>query len=163
MDRDGVINRLLPNDYIKQISEFELLEDTIPALSLFKKLFARIFIVTNQQGIGKGLMINSIDEIHTFFLSKLPPSLHPDKIYHCPHLTSDNCVCRKPKPGMALMAKNDFPDIELTSSIIVGDSLSDMEFGQNAGMNTAFISSLENETHQSFENLLSFANFLTPK
>lgn len=139
LDRDGVINQLREADYVKHTSEFVLLPEVIPALTILRPLFKRIFVVTNQQGIGKGLMQHSIDEIHNFFLSQIPNNLHPDKIYHCPHLTADNCSCRKPMPGMALQAKNDFPEIQLTHSVMVGDSESDMAFGRNAGMHCIFI------------------------
>jgi len=167
IDRDGVINLLREQDYVKQKHEFILLNETIPALEIFKKLFKRIFIVTNQQGIGKGLMIDSIHEIHSYFLSLLPESLRPDNIYHCPHLSSQLCACRKPKPGMALMAKNDFPEINLNSSFMIGDSLSDMEFAKNADIQGLFISHkpLENPSVNlpTFSNILEVAQFLNSK
>ena len=163
IDRDGVINKLRPEDYVKQIREFELLPEVIPALEIFKPLFKRIFIITNQQGIGKGLMIDSIDTIHTHFLSLIPPHLHPDKIYHCPHLKDAHCACRKPKPGMALMAKNDFPEIQLSSSIMIGDSSSDIEFAKNGGMLPVLISnkaSSSNPEYPVFLDILAFAQSL---
>jgi D-glycero-D-manno-heptose 1,7-bisphosphate phosphatase len=158
IDRDGVINQLRVQDYVKQKNEFILLKETIPALEIFRTLFKRIFIVTNQQGIAKGLMVDSIDEIHSFFLSQIPENLHPDKIYHCPHLSSENCACRKPKPGMALIAKNDFPEINLSSSFMIGDSYSDMEFAKNAGMHGFFIE--HNKINASDNNSLNFSNIL---
>lgn len=134
IDRDGVINRLRENDYVKKISEFELLPEVIPALEILSRKFRYLFVVTNQQGIGKGLMTDSIETIHNHFLQLLPEPLRPHRIYHCPHLKTEGCVCRKPMPGMALMAKNDFPEIQLGDSFMIGDSESDMEFGRNAGM-----------------------------
>lgn len=158
IDRDGVINQLRVQDYVKQKQEFILLKETIPALEIFHRLFKRIFIVTNQQGIGKGLMIDSIDDIHSFFLSQIPENLHPDYIYHCPHLSAENCACRKPKPGMALKAKNDFPEINLSCSFMIGDSLSDMEFAKNAGMHGFFIE--HNKINASENNSVKFSNIL---
>ncbi len=163
IDRDGVINKLRVDDYVKQINEFELLPEVIPALQIVRPFFKRIFVVTNQQGIGKGLMIDSIEEIHAHFLDLLPSNLHLDKIYHCPHLKEDNCICRKPKPGMALMAKNDFPEIELTSSIMIGDSQSDMEFAKNSGILPIFISENKNLEIPTFSNILSFAQSFVKK
>lgn len=167
IDRDGVINKLRVADYVKQISEFDLLPEVIPALEILRPLFKRIFVVTNQQGIGKGLMIDSIDKIHEHFLSLLPFNLLPDKIYHCPHLREDNCVCRKPKPGMALMAKNEFPEIQLTNSIMIGDSQSDMEFAKNSGISQVFISkinsSFKNGEIPIFTDILAFAQSLVQK
>jgi len=161
LDRDGVINVLKHMDYVKETEEFILMPGIEDSLKIFKSYFKRIFVVTNQQGVGKGLMIDSVDTIHAYFLSLIPESLHPDKLYHCPHLKEENCVCRKPNPGMALMAKNDFPEIDLVHSIIVGDSESDMEFGLNAGMQTAFISSQSHTKYQTFLNLPAFAQNLT--
>lgn len=167
IDRDGVINTLRADDYVKQISEFELLPEVIPALEILRPLFKRIFIITNQQGIGKGLMIESIENIHSYFLSLLPHTLHPDKIYYCPHLKESNCACRKPKPGMALMAKNDFPEIQLNSSVMIGDSQSDMEFAKNAGIKPVLISENKlatgDENISVFPGILAFAHSLVQK
>lgn len=163
IDRDGVINELRPADYVKSASEFILLPEVVPALLIFKRLFKRIFIVTNQQGIGKGLMNESIDKIHEHFLSLVPIELHPDKIYHCPHLKEERCSCRKPMPGMALRAKLDFPEIQLSHSLMVGDSQSDMVFGENCGMQLALISNAPASFSNSFptySNLLTFAQHL---
>jgi histidinol-phosphate phosphatase family protein len=163
IDRDGVINKLRIDDYVKQLNEFELLTEVIPALKILRPLFKRIFVVTNQQGIGKGLMVNSIEEIHTHFLDILPSNLHPDKIYHCPHLKDAGCVCRKPKPGMALKAKYDFPEIELTNSIMIGDSQSDMEFAKSAGILPVFISKNSHPEFLTFSDILAFALSLVQK
>ena len=163
IDRDGVINKLRVADYVKQINEFELLPEVIPALEILRPLFKRIFVVTNQQGIGKGLMVDTIDQIHNHFLELLPSNLRPDKIYHCPHLKEDNCVCRKPKPGMSLMAKNDFPEIQLSNSIMIGDSRSDMEFAINSGMRPIYISQNISPEFLTFTNFLSFAHTLVQK
>jgi len=162
IDRDGVINQLRKDDYVKRVEEFILLTEVIPAFTIFRKKFNYIFVVTNQQGIGKGLMVDSIEKIHQFFLNQLPIEIHPDKIYYCPHLSSDMCACRKPKPGMALMAKNDFPQIELSASFMIGDSDSDMEFGKNAGMQVFRISetTLKSNEIPTFKDILEFALFL---
>lgn len=167
IDRDGVINKLRPDDYVKQISEFELLPWIVESFEIFKPLFSKIFIVTNQQGIGKGLMIEQIEKIHEYFLGQIPENLRPDKIYHCPHLKEQNCVCRKPKPGMALLAKNDFPEINLKNSIMIGDSKSDMEFAKNSGITGVFISETEEKYEDEniivFKNLLHFAKAISGK
>ncbi|MCC6722454.1 MAG: HAD-IIIA family hydrolase [Bacteroidia bacterium] len=164
IDRDGVINKLLPNDYVKQCSEFILLSWVSKSFEILRPMFNRIFIVTNQQGIGKNLMIENIETIHEYFLNQLNKNIRPDKIYHCPHLKAEMCVCRKPKPGMALMAKNDFPEINLKNSIMIGDSQSDIEFAINCGMIPVLISD-ETEKNGSTEyftvkNLLNFAEYL---
>lgn len=164
IDRDGVINKLMPEDYVKKCSEFILLPWVIKSFEILRPLFNRIFVVTNQQGIGKKLMIENIEKIHEYFLNHLNKNIRPDKIYHCPHLKEEMCVCRKPKPGMALMAKNDFLEINLKNSIMIGDSQSDIEFAINCGMIPVLISD-ETEKNGSteyftFKNLLDFAEYL---
>ena len=167
IDRDGVINQLRPDDYVKQVSEFILLPWVIESFKILRPLFSKIFVVTNQQGIGKGLMIDSIEQIHEYFLNKIPENIRPNKIYYCPHLIKENCICRKPKPGMALMAKNDFPEINLKNSIMIGDSKSDMEFALNSGIKAVFISETKKKYLDTdipvFKNLLHFAQNISGK
>ncbi|NUM31645.1 MAG: HAD-IIIA family hydrolase [Bacteroidetes bacterium] len=167
IDRDGVINKLRHDDYVKQISEFELLEGVTESFEILKPIFSKVFIVTNQQGIGKGLMIDDIEKIHNYFLNKIPKNIQPDKIYYCPHLKEQHCVCRKPHTGMALIAKNDFPEINLKNSIMIGDSISDIDFAKNAGMTAVFISEnlekCKDENIPVFKNLYSFAKFINGK
>lgn len=140
LDRDGVINRKLDNDYVKALNEFEVLPGVLEALFILKDFFTHIIIVTNQQGIGKGLMTDAnLSWIHQYLYREVT-NAHGriDAIYYCPHLATDGCSCRKPAPGMALQAQNDFGQIKFGKSIIVGDSQSDMEFGRNLGMKLVF-------------------------
>ena len=131
LDRDGVINKRLPGNYVRTIEEFEFLGGVKEALFWFSQYFDRIFIVTNQQGIDKGIMDHEdLYFIHDYLLSEVEKSGGKiDQIYYCPHLSIENSYYRKPNPGMAIMAKEDFPEIEFTSSIMVGDSYSDIVFG----------------------------------
>lgn len=142
LDRDGVINKKLENDYVKHWIEFEFLEGVIDALKSLNTRFGTIVVVTNQQGIGKGLYrTEDLELIHKNMIYEIEYlGGRIDKVYFSPYLNSENHPTRKPGIGMALAAKNDFPGIDFSKSIIVGDSLSDMEFGRNAGMKTAFIS-----------------------
>ena len=141
LDRDGVINKKLEADYVKTWSEFEFIEGVKEAINYFLKHFGKIIIVTNQQGIGKGLMTEQdLQTIHNKMLNQLKccdAVIHA--IMYCPHLASDNCICRKPNIGMALKAKELFPEIDFSKSVMIGDSLSDIEFGKNAGMHTILI------------------------
>lgn len=142
LDRDGVINKKLNNDYVKKIEEFELLENVTEALEKLNKIFGRIIIVTNQQGIGKKIMTESdLETIHQHLLSLLKQkNITIDKIYHSPYLESTKSIMRKPNIGMALQAKQDFPTIQFHKSIVVGDSLSDIQFAHNAGMYSVYLS-----------------------
>jgi len=141
LDRDGVINRRLPGDYVKEWPQFEFLPGILPAIAGFSRLFKRIIVVTNQQGIGKGLMDEGqLADIHRRLKEKVEASGgRIDAIYFCPHLAADNCACRKPNPGMALQAQIDFPEIDFTRSLLAGDTASDIQFGLNLGMTTACI------------------------
>lgn len=150
LDRDGVINRKLDNDYVKNTGEFDFLPRVKQSISKFRKVFGRIVVVTNQQGIGKKLMSEEdLQKVHHFMLSHLnSEQILIDKVYFCPDLANLNSINRKPNIGMALQAKKDFPEIDFSTSIMVGDSLSDMEFGKNAGMKTVFINSTEKTMSQ---------------
>ncbi|MGE0568305.1 MAG: D-glycero-alpha-D-manno-heptose-1,7-bisphosphate 7-phosphatase [Bacteroidia bacterium] len=142
LDRDGVINKKLENDYVKHWIEFEFNEGVLTKFNKLNQVFGRILVVTNQQGIGKGLYRHEdLELIHKnmqYELSYFKGSI--DKVYYSPYLAAENHPTRKPNTGMALEAKKDFPEIDFTKSIIVGDSLSDMEFGRALGMTTVFIS-----------------------
>lgn len=151
LDRDGVINRRIVDDYVKKWEEFEFLEGVLDAIKIFNEKFGRIVVVTNQQGIGKGLMrIEDLELIHknmvyeiTYFKGRI------DKAYFSPYLASENHPTRKPNIGMALQAQKDFPEIDFSKSLMIGDSKSDIEFGKNAGMKTIFIGK-ENKGYADF-------------
>ncbi len=142
LDRDGVINKKLDNDYVKHWIEFEFLDGVLEAIKSFHEVFGRIIIVTNQQGIGKGIYrVEDLELIHKNMLYEINYfGGRIDKIYYSPYLASENHASRKPGIGMALQAQRDFPEIDFKRSIIIGDSISDMEFGRNAGMKTIYVS-----------------------
>lgn len=164
LDRDGVINVRLIDDYVKNINEFEFLPGVIEAFEIFAKRFNRIIIVTNQQGVAKGLMsLETVHDIHDFMIEQIENQKgRVDGIYICPQLKSEPDNYRKPSPKMAFMAKADFPEIDLQKSIMVGDSNSDIEFGQNAGMRTILIGDeeIKSVSDDKFDSLISFANTL---
>lgn len=137
LDRDGVLNTLRHNDYVKSPDELEVLPGVPEAMALLRQQFGRIFIVTNQQGIGKGLMTeDDLDAIHAKLLAAIGPV---DRIYHCPELERAHSFRRKPNIGMALQARHDFPDIKLKESVMIGDSRTDMLFGRRCGMTTVLV------------------------
>lgn len=142
LDRDGVINKKLEDDYVKHWIEFEFIEGTMDALKFLHKQFGHIVVVTNQQGIGKRLYrTEDLELIHKNMLYEIGfYGGRIDKVYFSPYLAAENHPSRKPGIGMALQAKTDFPAIDFHKSVMVGDSLSDMEFGRAAGMKTIFIS-----------------------
>jgi histidinol-phosphate phosphatase family protein len=162
LDRDGVINKKLDNDYVKHWIEFEFLENSILALRMLTSVFGRIVVVTNQQGIGKKLYrTEDLELIHKNMVYEI--SYHGgkvDQIYFSPYLASENHPTRKPGIGMALQARREFPEIAFEKSIIAGDSMSDMEFGRAAGMTTVMISEQpvnDARIDHSFPTLYDFA------
>ena len=141
LDRDGVINQRLVDEYVRTPDEFHFFEGTLEALKVFAGLFGRIVIVTNQQGIGKGLMNeNELEVVHSSMLADINKAGGKiDKIYHCAGLSHTRPFCRKPQIGMALKARKDFPEINFKKSIIAGDSKTDMQFGRRLKMKTILI------------------------
>jgi len=141
LDRDGVINKKLDNDYVKTIEEFEFIEGSEKAIATMNQLFGRTVVVTNQQGIGKGLMTkDDLKKVHQYMQEQLVPfGGKLDQIYYCPELAESNSICRKPNTGMAEEARRDFPEIDFKKSVMVGDSLSDMQMGKRVGMITVFV------------------------
>lgn len=142
LDRDGVINKKLENDYVKNIEEFSFIEGVPEVVAKLNERFGITVIVTNQQGIGKGLMTTEdLQEVHDYMQSELvKKGGKVDKYYHCPDLASKNTKFRKPNTGMAEQARMDFPVIDFKKSIMVGDSLTDMQMGRRLGMFNVFIS-----------------------
>ena len=164
LDRDGVINRRIVDDYVKRWEDFEFLPGVLESFSVFAKNFKHIFIVTNQQGVGKGLMtVEDVEAVHQKMKVAIEnTACKIDGIYFCPALAAEQNPCRKPNIGMAHQAQADFPDVDFSKSIMVGDSPSDMEFGINAGMKTVFIGNRELKfpTDVRFNKLIDFAQSL---
>ena len=144
LDRDGVINEHRPEDYVKNEAEFVWIDGSKEAIRDLSKLFGRIVVVTNQQGIGKGLMSEyDLEKIHWNMQREVEEiGGKIDRVYYCPHVAQVKPKCRKPETGMAEQAKTDFPEIDFKKSIMIGDSLSDIEFGTRLGMITVKV---ENE------------------
>ena len=141
IDRDGVLNHRLPGDYVKKPEEFEWLPNTWKAVRRLSTRFDYLFIVTNQQGVGKGLMSGAdLDVIHMQMLEELQNSkARVDGIYQCIGLSFENPPCRKPNTGMAWEAKEAFPDFSWSRSWMAGDTLSDLTFGLRLGMRVGAI------------------------
>ncbi|MFK8037661.1 MAG: D-glycero-alpha-D-manno-heptose-1,7-bisphosphate 7-phosphatase [Crocinitomicaceae bacterium] len=165
LDRDGVINHQIIDDYVKEVHELKIIDGVPDAISYFTKLFGRIVIVTNQQGIGKGLMTE--DDLHHLhgFINNLIENYGGkiDKIYFAPQLATSRDPYRKPGIGMGLHAKQDFPDIDFEKSIMIGDSEGDIKFGTKLGMKTVMLKNSRNlmtKANYIFENLQAVAKNL---
>ena len=138
LDRDGVINVKLDGRYVKNTDEFKFMVGAEMAISKLSKIFNRILIVTNQQGIAKGIMSdNDLGVLHEYMLFELKKNGGVvDKIYYCPHLAIKSCNCRKPNPGMIQQAIVDFPEIKVEDSYLIGDSDTDIIAGSKMGLIT---------------------------
>lgn len=167
LDRDGVINKRLIDDYVKSVDEFEFLPGVLDAIKTFSNIFSKVIIVTNQQGVTKGIMnTDDLNLVHNHLLTQVQEKGGKiANIYYCTDLAGTGSKNRKPEIGMAMMAKKDFPDIDFEKSIMIGDSVSDMEFGKNTRMKTVFITDKHTNYDLSlvdtnFESLKLFANQL---
>lgn len=135
LDRDGVINKRIVDDYVKSWEEFELLPNVLQSLKVIRSYFELVIVVTNQRGVGLGIMSNDeLRKIHERMLEELK-EVNIAKIYSATSVDRDNFY-RKPKIGMKEVILNDFPDLNFSQSLMVGDSTSDIEFGLNLGMIT---------------------------
>lgn len=152
MDRDGVVNEQIIGGYVMDTEQFVFHNGVFEALEILHQLFDRVLLVTNQQCVGKGLCpMSTIDHVHEWMQQQLVTrNVAFDKIYCCPHLAAEGCNCRKPQPGMALQAQRDFPDIDFSHSVMVGDSLTDIQFAQNAGVRAVHVGAIR---HPEFEEI----------
>ena len=147
LDRDGVINYEKKEDYVRNWQEFTFYEGAKEAIKIFAGKFGKIIVVSNQRGITKGLMTEEdLASIHHNMQSEIRSSGgRIDSIYYCTAIDAKDPF-RKPNPGMAFLAKQDFGEIDFSKSIIAGNKPSDMLFGKNAGMYSVFIASTHPET-----------------
>ena len=133
LDRDGVINHD-SDDHIKSPDEWVPIEGSIEAISRLKKADYQVTVATNQSGVARGLFDEStLGKIHKKFEKLLAErGAKIDGIFYCPHGPSDNCVCRKPKPGLLLKIAAEF-GIDLSETVYVGDKITDIKAARLAG------------------------------
>jgi histidinol-phosphate phosphatase family protein len=165
LDRDGVLNVEKKDEYVLNPSGFIFLNGVQEAIKILSELFGLILIASNQRGVAKKLMsLEDLHDIHAYMIEEIIQHHgRIDKIYFCTDL-HDESPNRKPNRGMALQAQKDFPQIDFSKSIMVGNKLSDMQFARNAGMHSVFIASTNPEIsfpHElidvRFNSLLDFA------
>jgi len=168
LDRDGVINHEKHLDYIHTWDEFVFYDGVKEAIKIFAAKFKYIIIVTNQKGVGKGVTkLDDLNIIHKNMQAEIENAGgRIDKIYFCTDLEQESPY-RKPNPGMGLQAINDFPGIDITKAIMVGNTISDMQFGRNLGIKTVFLTTTRPEVSLTderidavYDSLVSFAKAL---
>jgi D-glycero-D-manno-heptose 1,7-bisphosphate phosphatase len=133
LDRDGVIN--IDHGYVSKIEEFEFNEGIFDFLHLFFNKGYKLFIVTNQSGIGRGYYRQDDFETLTQWMLEAfkKENITIESVHHCPHAPEEHCACRKPATGMVdeILASN---RIDLKNSYMIGDKQSDIDLAHNAGI-----------------------------
>lgn len=167
LDRDGVLNRQIVGDYVRSWRDFEWLPDVPRALKLLREWAPHLVVVTNQQGVGKGLMgSDDLTAIHDRLQADLAEeAVVIDAFQVCPHLEAADCACRKPRPGLVLDWLANHPGCQSSLSIMVGDSQSDIGLARNVATVTGGCASIQVGEHTktgevadaSFHSLWDFA------
>jgi len=140
-DRDGIVNKRIMCGYVTSPDEFEFLPDFLSLFQLVHSLGYVTVVITNQQGIGKGIMtVNDLSDVHNYMQNKLVNLLGVsfDAIYSCGDLAQVNSPRRKPNPGMLFEAIADF-SLDASRSYMLGDSISDVQAGKSAGCTTILV------------------------
>ncbi len=134
LDRDGVIieNR---DNYVCSWADVEVYPQALSALANASSSAYKIVIITNQAGVGKGIIsLQTATEINRRLVQSIERAGgQVDGLYMCPHTPLDQCECRKPRPGMILQAEREL-SLDLSRSWIIGDALSDLQAGRAAGV-----------------------------
>lgn len=171
LDRDGVINVERPNDYVKTNAEFVFIDGTVDAIAELTTIFDRIFIITNQRGLGKKkYSVSDLESIHQHMLKAIENKGGKiDHIYYCPDLR-DSSINRKPNIGMGFQAQRDYPEIDFSKSIFVGNSKSDIQFSNKLGMLSVLVGDKYSREHIIYqiinvycENLSKFVEIIKNK
>lgn len=141
LDRDGVINRKAPEgQYIADWSKFEILPGVESAIAALNHSDRHVIVLTNQRGVALGLYTcQDVEALHSRLQRHLAGhGARIDAFYYCPH-DKGQCACRKPKAGLFQQAFRDFPDASPANSLVIGDSISDIEAAHNLGIPAIFI------------------------
>ena len=141
LDRDGVLNRKMPEGvYVSDWAQFQWLPGVVEAVARMNRAGLTVIVVSNQRGIALGRVTAAqLELIHDNMQNHLARNgARLDAIYHCPH-DHGECHCRKPDIGLFEKAMKDFPQINANNSVVIGDSLSDIQAGRRLGMKTIFI------------------------
>ena len=132
LDRDGVLNRQVVGDYVRSWAQFEWLPGALSAVVALSDWASHVVVVTNQQGVGKGLMDESdLEDIHVRMSQQVVAAGgRLDAVLACPHLEREHCSCRKPRAGLALGWLEERPWIDREKCVVVGDSWRDIAMGR---------------------------------
>ncbi len=139
LDRDGVINADR-DDYVKNVDELRVYDFAPLAIRVLSDAGWPVFVVSNQQGIAKGIITEENLLAMQREITRQVESAggQISEFYYCKHLASEGCSCRKPRPGLILTAAKDH-GIDLDGSVMVGDSERDIAAGSAAGCTTILV------------------------
>jgi D-glycero-D-manno-heptose 1,7-bisphosphate phosphatase len=138
LDRDGTLN--VEKHYLSDPAELELMPGVAEGLKLLKNHGFGLVVISNQSGIGRGIVSQDVVEaIHSRLRELLRRhGVKLDGIYYCPHSPEQNCSCRKPSPMMIYQAAKDL-NFNPAESFVVGDKCSDVEMGRRANAVTVLV------------------------
>ena len=139
VDRDGVINENRA-DYVKSWQEYKFIAGSREAIAKLTQAGHRIIVCTNQAAVARGhVSIETVEEIHSRMLAEIAELGGViEKVYYCPHGKDENCLCRKPRPGMLLRARDEL-GIDLSDAVFIGDSMTDVRAGLAAGVHSILV------------------------
>lgn len=165
LDRDGVVN--VEKDYVHKIKDFEFMDGIFELALFFQEKSYIIIIITNQAGIGRGYYTEEdFYKLNEWMISEFAKNdIKISKVYFCPYHPEHgidgykkDSYDRKPNPGMILNAKEEF-NLDLENSLLIGDKLSDIQAGLNAGIGTnMLLGKIEDINNHQFENIVRFNN-----
>jgi D-sedoheptulose 7-phosphate isomerase len=139
LDRDGVLNQVVLRDggwvSPRRLEEFRLFDGVEDAARALRAAGLLVFVVTNQPDIARGFMSEATLETMN---DRVRATLAPDEIWSCTHDDGDGCICRKPRPG-ALVRLAARWDVDLSRSVMIGDTGKDVEAGRAAGVTTILL------------------------
>jgi len=138
LDRDGVINEEV--GYLHKIEDFKFIDGVMESCNYIQSLGFQIIVITNQSGIARGkYREEDFHEVNKWMLDKFQKeNVRILDVFFCPHVQEDNCLCRKPKPGLLINAKEKY-DINMTNSWMIGDKEADIEAANNAGIGNTIL------------------------
>lgn len=146
LDRDGTLIYEKPGVYLSRPDQVRLYKSTVPALKLLTEAGYKLFIVSNQSGIGRGYFTaKEVDAIHSH-LQKLLTPVKIEEIVYCPHAPTETCTCRKPQTGLGLKLIEKY-HISVENSYMIGDKKADVVFGQTLGCKSILVTTANGKQH----------------
>jgi D-glycero-D-manno-heptose 1,7-bisphosphate phosphatase len=138
LDRDGTISEEV--GYLNHISRFRIFPFASGAIRKLNDRHLPVFVVTNQSGVGRGYFpVSLVNDVHALMTRQLAErGAHLDGIYYCPHLSAENCACRKPGPGMLQQISKEH-SIDLKKSFVVGDRYGDIELARGVDARSVLV------------------------